>query len=143
MKNIILAFAILLLTAVSASAQCDKKVKWQATKAEMLDTDGNVVDTKQGTIIIITDSKNVSLEIVENPSDKLEGTISDYSCEWKEAFKNGKTSFKTTLTNPNGETSTATFNIEGKDGKLTITLQLDRMNGKTIRIAVEKQEVIQ
>ena len=142
MQNIILAFAIVLLTAVSAFAQCDKKVKWQATKAEMLDQSGTVVDTKEGTINITTDSKNISLEIVENPGDKLEGTISEHSCDWKEAFKNGKTSFKANLNNPNGETAVGTFNIEGKDGKLIITFQLDRMNGRTIRIAVEKHEVI-
>lgn len=142
MQNIILAFAIVLLTSVSAFAQCDKKVKWQATKAEMLDESGTVVDSKQGTINITADSKNISLEIVENPGDKLEGAITEHSCEWKEAFKNGKTSFKATLNNPNGETSAATFNIEGKDGKLIITFQLDRMNGKTIRIAVEKHEVL-
>lgn len=142
MQNIILAFAIVLLTSVSAFAQCDKKVKWQGSKAELLDESGNVVDTKQGTINITTDSKNITLEIVEEPNDKLEGTISENSCEWKEAFKNGKTSFKASLSNPNGETSTATFNIEGKDGKLIITFQLDRMDGKTIRIAVEKHEVI-
>jgi len=142
MQNIILAFAIVLLTSVSTFAQCDKKVKWQATKAEMLDQSGTVVDTKQGTINITTDSKNISLEIVENPGDKLEGTISEHSCDWKEAFKNGKTSFKANLNNPNGETAVGTFTIEGKDGKLTITMQLDRMDGKTIRIAVEKHEVI-
>jgi hypothetical protein len=142
MQNIILAFAIVLLTSVSAFAQCDKKVKWQTTKAEVIDESGNVVDTKQGTISITTDAKNITIEIVEDPGGRLEGTVSEHNCEWKEAFKNGKTSFKTTLNNPNGETSAATFNIEGKDGKLTITLQLDRMNGKTIRIAVEKHEVI-
>ena len=142
MQNIILPFAIVLLTAVSSFAQCDKKVKWQATKAEMLDQSGTVVDTKEGTINITTDSKNISLEIVENPGDKLEGTISEHSCDWKEAFKNGKTSFKANLNNPNGETAVGTFNIEGKDGKLIITFQLDRMNGRTIRIAVEKHEVI-
>jgi hypothetical protein len=143
MQNIILAFAIVLLTSVSTFAQCDKKVKWQATKAEMLDQSGTVVDTKQGTINITTDSKNITLEIEGEPGDKLEGTISEHSCEWKEAFKNGKTSFKATLNKTNGETSAATFNIEGKDGKLTINLKLDRMDGKTVRITVEKHEIIQ
>jgi hypothetical protein len=142
MRNIILAFAIVLLTSVSAFAQCDKKVKWQATKAEMLDESGNVVDTKQGTINITADSKTIIVEIAEEPGDKMEGTISEHSCEWKEAFKNGKTSFKAILNDPNGQSSPATFNIEGKDGKLIITVQLERMNGKTIRIAVEKHEVI-
>jgi hypothetical protein len=142
MQNIILAFAIVLLTSVSTFAQCDKKVKWHTTKAEVLDESGNVVDSKQGTISITTDTKNVTIEIVEDPGGKLEGTVSEHNCEWKEAFKNGKTSFKANLNNPNGETAVGTFTIEGKDGKLTITIQLDRMDGKTIRIAVEKHEVI-
>lgn len=142
MRNIILAFAIILLTAVASVAQCDKKVKWQAAKAEMLDESGTVIDTKEGGIVVVADSKSIVLEIVENFEDKLEGTVTDLTCDWKEAFKNGKSSFKSTLTLQNGETTGATFDIEGKDGKLIILMKMERMNGKSVRILVDKYEVI-
>ena len=142
MQNIILAFAIVLLTSVSAFAQCDKKVKWKAAKAELLDESGTVVDTKQGLITITTDSKSILLEIAEEPGDKLEGTISDLVCEWKEAFKDGKTTFKAIMSKQDGKSTGATFNFEGKDGQLIIRFQLERMNGRTVRIVVDKHEII-
>jgi hypothetical protein len=142
MQNIILALVLVLFTSVASFAQCDKKIKWQAAKAELINENGDVEDTKEGGILITTDKKNVLLEMVENPGNKLEGTVTESTCEWKEAFKNGKTTLKATLLERDGETSTGTITIEGKDGKLTITVEIEKMNGKKIRINVDKHEVI-
>jgi hypothetical protein len=142
MQNIILALALVLFTSVASFAQCDKKVKWQAAKAELINENGDVEDTKEGTIVITTDSKNIVLEIVESPDNKLEGTVTESTCEWKEAFKNGKTTLKATLQERDGETSPGTITIEGKDGKFIITVQIEKMNGKKVRINVDKHEVI-
>lgn len=142
MQNIILALAIILLTSITSMAQCDKKVKWQASRAEMLDESGNVMDKKEGTIQVTTDSKNIVLEIAENPNDKLEGTVSESSCDWTEAFKTGKSSFKATMIRVDGKSSGGTFSVEGKDGKLVIHVQLDVMQGKKVLIYVDKYEII-
>jgi hypothetical protein len=142
MHNIILAVALVLFTSVASFAQCDKKVKWKATKAELIDENGQVSDTKEGNISITADSKTVTLEIEQSPNDKLEGTINESTCEWKEAFKNGKTVLKTSLNERGGDVSPGTITIEGKDGKLTITLEIEKMNGKKVRIAIDKYETI-
>lgn len=142
MKKIMLAFAVLLLTSVSVIAQCDKKVKWQAAKGELLDEGGTVIDTKEGSIVITTDSKNIKFEIIENDNEMAEGTVSESTCEWKDAFKNGKSTFKATMTGKQGESQSASFTIEGKDGKLMIFIELEKLQGKKIRIAVDKYEVI-
>jgi hypothetical protein len=140
MQNIILAIALVLMTSVASVAQCDKKVKWQATKAELLDESGQVVDNKTGTITVTADSKTVTIEIAENENDKLEGTVNETTCNWKEAYKNGKSTLKTTMMDRSGGTSPATLTIEGKDGKLTIIVELEKMNGKKVRINIEKYE---
>jgi hypothetical protein len=142
MKNIILAIALLLFTGIASFAQCDKKVKWKAAKAELIDENGNVADTKEGDITITADSKTVVLEIAESPNDKLEGTVNESTCEWKEAFKNGKTVLKTSLNERDGDVSPGIITIEGKDGKLTITLEIEKMNGRKVRISVDKYETI-
>jgi hypothetical protein len=142
MQNIILTLAIVLFTSVASIAQCDKKIKWQAAKAELLDESGQVTDTKEGPIAITTDSKSILIEIVANPNNNLECTVTESTCEWKEAFKNGKTTLKGTAREGDGETSPITFIVEGKDGKLTITVELEKMNGKKVRINVDKHEVI-
>jgi hypothetical protein len=142
MKKVLLSLTVILFAAVSIFAQCDKKIKYQGSKAELLDEKGNVVDTKSGSILVTTDAKNITLDIVENPNDKLEGTINGTECDWKEAFKVGKTALKVNVVTQNGETSAGTLTVEGKDGKLTITFQMDVMQGKSARIYVDKYEVI-
>lgn len=142
MQNIILALVLVLFTSFASFAQCDKKVKWQATKAELIDESGQVSDIKEGNITLTADSKTIVIEIAENPNDKLEGTVNESTCEWKEAFKNGKTVLKTTMNDRGGDTSPGTITIEGKDGKLTITVEIEKLNGKKVRINVDKHEVI-
>jgi hypothetical protein len=142
MQKIILALSLVIVTGLTAVAQCDKKIKWTASKAEMYDQSGNVIDNKTATFLITMDSKNILLDIVENEEDKLEGTVGETTCEWKEAFKAGKSSSKVNMMNKNGETSAGTISVEGKDGKLIITFTLDMMNGKYVKIYVDKYEVL-
>lgn len=143
MRNIILALALLLMAGMASFAQCDKKVKWQAAKAELVDESGTVVDTKEGSIIITTDSKEIKFEIVGHDNETAEGTVSETTCEWKDAFKAGKTTYKATMTGRNdGQSQQVGITIEGKDGKLTLTLELEKLNGKKVKISVDKYEVI-
>jgi hypothetical protein len=142
MQNIILALVITLFTSVASFAQCDKKVKWQAAKAELVDESGNVVDTKEGRIVITTDAKTIRFEILESENETAEGTVSETTCEWKEAFKNGKSTYKAAMTGRNGDSQNASITVEGKDGKVKLTLELEKLNGKKVIINVDKYEVI-
>jgi hypothetical protein len=142
MRNIFLALAILLFTASASIAQCDSKTKWQGAKGELVDPDGNVVDTKSATFVVIANAKTVSVEIVEEPGNPIDGDVSETTCEWKEAFKEGKSVYKTVLVQANGDSSPAVITIEGKDGKLTATLEIERMEGKKVRIYLDKYETL-
>lgn len=140
MQNIILALALVLLTSLASIAQCDKKIKWQAAKAEMIDQSGTVMDTKEG-ITITSDSKKILFELAAEPDNPLEGVVNETACEWKEAFKNGKTVIKANISGRDGNSSPATITIEGKDGKLTLILDMERMQGRKVRMNLDKYEV--
>lgn len=143
MRNIFLALALIVFTSAASFAQCDKKVKWQASKAEMISEDGStVVDTKEGAIVITTDAKTVKFEIVGSDDETAEGTVTATTCEWKEAFKNGKTTYKASMMGRDGNSQQADITIEGKDGKVILTLILEKFNGKKVRINVDKYEAI-
>ena len=80
---------------------------------------------------------SIILKHGDKEDDALKGDIKDLVCDWKEAFKNGKTSFKSQLLEPSGDAKDAIVTIEGKDGKLTILVELVNMEGKKLRIYVD------
>lgn len=142
MRNIFLAFALVLFTATASMAQCDKKIKWQGAKGELVDADGNVVDTKEATFVIIADAKTISIEITEEQNSKLESNVTETTCEWKEAFKSGKSIYKTTFVGPDGQTSASTITIEAKDGKLTAVVEMEKLDGRKVKIQLDKYETL-
>jgi len=141
MQNIVLALAILLMTTLAGSGQCNRKVNWHAAKAELLDENGQVVDTKEGAILMTTDKSTIVVSIKDVPNQGMEGTITASNCDWKEVFKNGKTVYKAEMHRVNSDNnSNGTFTIEAKDGKISILMEIEKMQGKKIRIPVDKYE---
>jgi hypothetical protein len=141
MQNIFLALAILVLTTITGNGQCHRKINWKAAKAELLDEKGQVIDTKKGAIVMSTDKSTLSLTIKDAPSQSMEGTIKDISCNWQHAFKEGKTVYIADMHHANSsDKSHGTFTIEARDGKITILMELEKLEGKKIRIPVEKYE---
>jgi hypothetical protein len=141
MQNIFLALAILVLTTITGYGQCHRKINWQAAKAELLDENGQVIDTKEGAIVMSTDRSSLSLTIKDAPGQSMEGTIKDVHCNWQHAFKEGKTVYLADIHHVNSnDKSNGTFTIEARDGKITILMELDKLEGKKIRIPVEKYE---
>ena len=131
-----------LLTAfhLSVAGQCNKRVTWYGSKAEMLGDSGQVIDTKQGGIEVEVDSVRITVRIKENAADSLGGKIKSTTCEWKDAYKNGKSVYKTELVTTNNASSEGSFTIEGVDGKITILMDIARMDGKKIKIYVDRYE---
>jgi hypothetical protein len=142
MQKIILALAMLLLTGLQGIAQCDKKVTWHATKADLIDANGTLLQTKEATLTLETDSQKVILSVKESPEDGMEGVVKEKTCDWKEAFKNGKTVYHMTLNNSGGKNSKAVFTVEAKDGKITILAEIEMMEGKKLLIYIDTYEEV-
>lgn len=142
MTKIIIALAIMLLAALQGISQCDKKIKWHATKADLLDAKGVVLDSKQATIIVETDSQKITVSFKESTEDGLDGTIKEKVCDWKDAFKNGKTVYHTNV-NIDGKTSNAIFTLEAKEGKIAILVDIEIMEGRKFLIYIDTYDVMQ
>ena len=139
MKTIFLAF-ILFISCLQAISQCDKKIKWYATKGEMYDTNGELLDTKNDSIFLETDTQKISLRFQSDNKD-LEATIKEKICDWKEPFKNGRTVYHTTSV-LDDQISDATFTVEAKDGKMILWVEIEIRQGRKFKIYLDKYEEI-
>lgn len=118
MKKLFL-FTLSFTLGFCAMSQCSSYITWKASKGEMLDENGNVMDTKTGNIVIESSRTNFSLVLDENQNEVLRGNVKDMICEWKVPFKTGKTTFKSSLSG-GSETRDGEITIEGKDDKIII-----------------------
>jgi hypothetical protein len=141
MKKILLALALLLLIVKFSSAQCDKKLVSGSEKQEMLDKDGQVVDTKDDVLKIEFQKERIVFTNSANP-DSVIASIKESSCDWKESFKSGRSFYKVEFTYPNGQTGNGTIEIEGKDSKVTIYVTMERLGDRKIRLILTKFEEI-
>lgn len=132
----ILVFFMLFISSLQAISQCDKKVTWYGSKGEMFDTNGTLLDTKEDSIFLETDSQKITLRF-KTDQQSLEGTVREKTCEWKEPFKNGKTVYHTTVS-MDGRTSNAVFTVEAKDGKVTLSLNIEAMDGRKFLIYLDR-----
>ena len=139
MKTILLSF-VLFIASLHAISQCDKKVTWYATKGEMYDTNGGLLDTKQDSIFLETDPQKISLRF-KSDNNALEGTIKEKICDWKQPFKNGKTVYQATAL-IDGVTSNASFTIEAKDGEIILWVEIEIRQGRKFKIYLDKYEEI-
>ena len=132
MKQIILIL-ILSFSAIYSIAQCDKTVTWFSGKAEFLDTTGIVERREEGKIVVKVSKTNIILMHNDDDNDTMKGVISGRVCEWKEPFKNGKTTFATSLIEKSGESNDVNVSIQGKEGKLEILIHF-KNRGKIIKL---------
>jgi len=139
MKAILISF-ILSVTSLQAISQCDKKVTWYASKGDMFDANGTLLDTKVDSIFLETDPQKITLRF--NADQKtLEGTIKEKTCDWKEPFRNGKTVYHANVF-VDDRASNAVFTVEGKDGKITLSLTIEIMSDKKFLINIDKYEEV-
>ncbi|SFP70989.1 hypothetical protein [Parafilimonas terrae] len=122
MKKLTLFVSAFVMCAFAANAQCDKKIKWNASKMEMVDTSGNV-RSKDGIITVITGDGKIVVTAAED-NEQLSGGITDYVCNWKDR-NNGSMSFKSLLTDTHGKERHATITIEAKDGKTVMVFSAE------------------
>jgi hypothetical protein len=139
MKVILLSF-ILSIASLHAISQCDKKVNWYGTKGEMYDANGGLLDTKLDSIFLQTDPQKITLRF-KNDDKALEGTVKEKICDWKEPYKNGKTVYHTTVF-LEGASSNADFTIEAKDGKITLSLDIEVKKERKFMIYIDGYQEI-
>ena len=136
MKKNLLAIGTIVLSTM-LHAQCGKNVTWMSSKTEYLDSSGQVEDAKAMATSLQTTANHITVTVEEGGGDILQGDIRDLTCEWKEAYKNGRSHFSALMAKSNGETREATFTIEAKDGKIVIIVEVERMQGRKMRILID------
>jgi hypothetical protein len=139
MKAILISF-ILFITSLQAISQCDKKVTWYASKGEMFDASGNLLDTKIDSIFLETDPQKITLR-AKSDQKTLEGTVKEKTCDWKEPFRNGKTVYHATVTIDDSP-SNAIFTVEARDGKITLSLTIEARADIKFLIYIDRYEEV-
>jgi acylphosphatase len=143
MKNFLIIILCLFAVNTIANAQCSKKIVWTGSKAEFLDVNGAVENTLNEKVEVVSSKTDVKLSHSDKDDDALTGKIKDFSCNWSEAFKNGKTIIKSDLTEGMNPANSGVITIEAKDGKITILVEMDNHEGKTIKLYIDSYKEVE
>ena len=119
-------------------SQCDKKNSLSATGAEILNelNEIKIKDTQRVTSVVY-DAK--VFEIISEYST-LNGTIDSIFCNWKIPFKEGVTYIKGVVNFENGDQRNIQLTITGKDGKLTLIVDIEHPDASKMRFVLDKFE---
>lgn len=138
MKQIILSFLILGFAVTAVKAQCGKRNVITSSQWELLDSAGATIRTLDRNFFMEFDDKEIT--VIPGESGAGTGKVEIISCEWKTPFKEGKTVFKSTITDPEGKLFPIKVVIEGKDGKVTARIDIDDPEQRPIKLIVDKFE---
>lgn len=138
MKQKILFLFITLVFCTYCYSQCDKNNILSATGAEILNEQNEIKikDTVRLTTIKY-DSKTI--EIISE-YNTLYGTIDSIYCNWKIPFKEGSTYIRGTLNYENGDSWVTKLSIHGKDGKLSLLVDIEHPEADKMRFVLNKFE---
>lgn len=125
MRKTIVFFAACFAMSFTSKAQCDKNIKWNASKSEFIDTaSGSIERTNNETVELTASSKTVSIVLKGTHAESMHGDVQDYVCQWQDK-QNGKLSFRSALLDSQGKTRHAVITIESIDGKITALLKAE------------------
>lgn len=141
-KVLAVAAACFVLSMAAKAQQCDKTMKWTTEKSEFIDGSGNVQRSRDEAVEVVVNSKKIDITM-QGPQgeESMKGDVSDYTCTWKDN-KNGKTVFKSTLTDTQGTVRHATVTIESMNGQATILLTAEE-EPQSIKLTVASSEEVQ
>ncbi|HCN85009.1 MAG TPA: hypothetical protein DIT07_15535 [Sphingobacteriaceae bacterium] len=133
MKNLILIFSLITLSATVSFAQCDKKVKFTSSKTDHLDSGGNITRTQQEDAVVQISKSEVTITV----SGESRGAfiIKSITCDWKVPFKEGKTTIRASM-----DDLTVSLTFEGKGGKVTAQFVAEGHEDDVIRVVADKFE---
>ncbi len=136
MKKIISILVLLIACRVVSIAQCDKKIILTSSTTEYLDSN-NVVEKSVQENSTIKIDRSTSVTISPGNEHDMKGTITTNDCDWKVPYKEGKSVIKSIITDESGNIKNATLTIEGKEGKITVTVEVVEMPGRKIRVPID------
>lgn len=136
MKKHAIVFSLLLICGTATFAQCGKKLVLNSVKTEYLDSTNTLQrSVDENTSIEINDSA-----ITIKPADNtIIGAVKSQTCSWSVPYKEGKSVIKTLLKTNNDERN-ATLTIEGKNGVVTMLVEMAEDPNKKIRVTLTKFE---
>ena|SRR5476651_2090113 len=138
MKTLFLSLFLLIAGTAISFAQCGKKFTITTSKTEHLDSNGNITRTDDEKAVVVIGKTDINISV--NDDHKMTGTLKADDCNWPVAYKEGKTTIKAVITNPNGEEKNVTITITGKDGKVTLLFEIEGEPDDRIRVAADKFE---
>jgi len=138
-KSILLLFVIGAL-GVKSMAQCNTKTLYTSLKQEWLNGKGEVQKNDSDKVTVEVSKTGIVFTHNDDPNDEMKGDIKDMSCNWTEAYKNGKTIIQAKLTEGHNDVHDADVTIEGKDGVMFIILELKDHPDMKIKAYVDKYE---
>ena len=140
MKKIILLLFTVCIFSKWSNAKCDKKILWTSGKEEFTNGSGEVQKAEQNKITVEISKTEIIFNHNDDPNDVMQGMIKEFSCNWTEPFKNGITVIKAELTEGHNDVQDAVVIIEGKDGQVIITLELNDKPDMKIKAYVENMK---
>ena len=130
---------LVLVCSTTVFAQCDKILVLTSSKTDFLDASGTLKKSEdENTVIEI--AKTEMTITPGGEENKMSGPVKSVVCNWKTAFKEGKTIIKAILTDRSGDAKDVTITIEGKDGKVTLLAEVDEMPDHKIKVTLDKFE---
>lgn len=138
MKKLLATSGLLILLALSSQAQCEKNLTLTSAKTEFIDSAGKVADVKDMPTTVELTPHHIIVRLEQGDDGIIEGDIKNLKCNWKELYKSGQATFGSLLAKANGETREATFVLEAKDGKLYLTVAMERMNDRKMRLQIDR-----
>lgn len=131
MKKIFLSFLLLSGIGITSYAQCNQSVTFNSTKTDYLDASGSVQSSKAENTLVNFDNQDLS--IVSN-GEQLSGAITSSSCDWKKSFSEGKTVLKANVSNQQGVSKSTTVTMEGKDGNVSLLIEMENSPSKKLQL---------
>ncbi|MES1214455.1 MAG: hypothetical protein ABUT20_02970 [Bacteroidota bacterium] len=137
MKKMMLAFVAFTIFGAISYGQCDKNVIFTSSKTEYLDSNLTLQRSVDEKTVIEISKTGVTITPGTN---KMSGTIKSSSCKWTVPFKVGKSVIKAPIKDPSGDVKNVTLTFEGKDGKVTLLVEIEDDANKKIRVVADSFE---
>ena len=134
MKKMIFSLLLCSAIGITSYAQCNQKVTFNASKTDYLDATGGVQQSKTENTLVNFDNQDVS--ILCN-GQQIVGTVVSSSCDWKKTYTEGKTVLKANINDKNGDSKNATLIMEGKDGNVSLLVEVENMPTRKFLLPVD------